>query len=216
MALHKIVPGKNQFACSISDDGTINLPHGVLATLGWKHRDRIAWHWLESPLLLLFQASQSRENSFQLNYLNKKGTSVTGGKLGSLPFTRDVLRKRVVLPKSGIIPIYPDKRFPLALLLEEPAWIDGDYTKQGILSVTHKKLGAYQLLDADMVIVKIGEGKVIERLDEHLRTNRYPKVVTFQYVELETKEESTLLEDILLTRFRQEHGKLPEYNQIKR
>lgn len=71
--------------------------------------------------------------------------------------------------------------------------------------------GVYELADSKKSIIYIGQGKLQERLMDHL--NNIKKAKYFRFEQIRSKEKAEQREKALLREYRENHGHLPNYNE---
>ena len=83
--------------------------------------------------------------------------------------------------------------------------------------MTNKTLGVYQLLGRQSTVLRVGEGKIKERINAHLADHlRFmPSVKAFRYARLTVKEDAELLERILIAQYEGDTGAIPPLNEIR-
>ena len=165
---------------------------------------------------ILVSKSSESTDGFLVAYANTR--SKTGARIACQSFTRGYLQAVVVLPKRNLTPIFfPDEKWRFALILEELPWQTEEFTKKGAESVNSDVLGVYQLLGRHSTILRIGEGKIKERVNSHLADHvRFmPVVKAFRYTPMTMKEDAELLEKILIAQYEAEMGAIPPLNEIR-
>ena len=91
------------------------------------------------------------------------------------------------------------------------------YTKDHVRNVPNI-YGTYELADGDKNVVYIGEGKLYDRLMAHFATGSdpIPAVSHFRYEVTKRKQRAKQRQNALLSKFEENYGKLPKYNQKSR
>jgi hypothetical protein len=200
----------------ITPDGIISFPQPVIARLGWQIGQRIRVDYIRKPLCLFFTLDETGRLGFTLHYLNRTSTGGSGGKICCARLAKTVLRPRLALPIYGLSPIYPDHTVAdLVLMLEEPDWSPFDFTMAGCEALPADALGVYEILSHNDKL-RIGEGIVQARIREHLKNDHLARAAkTARYVVAADKEESLLIEHVLLSDYEDKKGVLPQFNRVK-
>ena len=205
-----------QKACSVARAG-IGVPQGVIEQAGWHQgKDKVEIGYIPDVKCILISKPLDSEDAFLITYANTR--SKTGGRISCGAFCRGYLQAVVVLPKRNLIPtIFGDDKWRVAILLEDLPWQTEEFTKKGVENVTNNILGIYQLLGRQSTILRVGEGKIKERLNAHLADHlRFtPSVKAFRYARLTAKEDAELLERILIAEYEGETGAIPPLNEIR-
>lgn len=78
-------------------------------------------------------------------------------------------------------------------------------------------VGIYELLGRGDAVLRIGEGKLYERLNTHLKDKRFapPAVKGVRYVALNETVDGQLFEKIRITQFENMAGVLPRFQEIR-
>jgi hypothetical protein len=202
--------------CWITADGIISFPKPVIARLGWQMGQRIRVDYIRKPLWLLFSIDEVGRLGFALHALNRNGTSGSGGKMRCARLAKTVLRPSVALPVYGLSPVFPDHTVAdLVLMLEEPDWIPFEFTMAGCQALPPDVLGVYQI-SSHNDILRIGEGNVPARIREHLKNDHLVRAAkSARYMVAADKEESVLIEHVLLCIYEEKNGALPQFNRVK-
>ncbi|MBZ0300999.1 MAG: hypothetical protein K8J31_14725 [Anaerolineae bacterium] len=202
--------------CAISAEGTLSLPQSVMDALNWQVGDEIAASYIPRPITLLLRAAPDGHPGYKLSYLSRSPRGRRGGKLTCRAFTNHILRRRVPLPQRQVPPaLLTHSAYELALLLEPVPWITVECSMTGCQAVPADLTGVYQLLDGDQVPLKIGEGLIQARLREHLLDEPLVRLARMlQYYPL-PKDDSRILEKVLLALYEAERGSLPMFNAIR-
>ena len=201
----------------------IGIPEAVVKESGLKVDDKIGIAFIPLVKCILLskinEPSNVKENNdaFKLTYTNTR--KKMGGKVHHTSFCKNYLQALVSLPKRNIPPVVLEKsEYRLALLLEPIEWIKRQFIKDGLKEVSKDAIGVYELLGgASDTVLRIGEGRIMDRIGEHLNDPlRFkPKVKNFRYVELDDKEDCQLMEKLLIDKFERENGVLPLFNEIR-
>jgi len=85
--------------------------------------------------------------------------------------------------------------------------------KKAMASMDPDKLGVYELGDKDKKTVYYGSGKIKTRLLDHLNKKACPLARYYRFDLFKTEEECKAREEELLKAYKQQHGKLPMYNE---
>ena len=213
---------------TITSRGMFTFPRRVMERLGWRPPTRILVdHFKDKQLdnapLILFLSidSDPKGQGFALSFLNRTGPqSGSGGKISCNQFTRETIAPRISLPHTDVVPIYPINKFAdLVLFLTEPSWQQIDFNMSGCQSINMNGtslIGAYELLGADNIPLRIGEGNVQNRIREYLKEDRMVRdVKRVRYFPVSEKTDTVLMEQVLLARHETLYGKLPLYNLIR-
>jgi len=200
--------------CWIVPKGIINCPKEVIARIGWPNRARIRPSYILSPLVLLFEMGQGEEEGVQLRYTSPASTKGSGATIKSTPLAK-IIGLKTTLPIKGLDPIFPTNGLAdLALMIEEPKWINFQLDKTNAQDLP-KKTGVYEFRDSKATL-RIGEGNISDRIREHLgNTALAGEVRAARYFLVNDKEESEALEHIMLCQFTERTGQLPRHNMIK-
>jgi len=212
-----IIPIGNSLTCSFNSEGTLTFPQRVIDLLGWEHNAKIALSYIHEPLTLLLRSAEIGHPGFTLSHLSHADTGKAGGKISCTKFSKEVLRSRIVFPLRGLVPIFlKSSNFQLALTLQSPEWRTVEFSLTGCQKISPEVKGVYQLLSSDMKVLRIGEGIVQTRTREHLKDQRIVQSTQLvRYISLEDKEETEIMEKILIAYHEAEHKHLPEFNSIR-
>src|SRR5258708_1899085 len=195
-----IIRLKRNGASWILRDGVVNNSRESIAKLGWPDRTRIRIAYIESPLLLLFEATQDENDGVLLRYSSPGNRDGSSAAIKSTPLAK-IIRLHTPLPLKGLYPIYPTNGLAdLALMVEEPAWVPFAFDRTGAQELP-KKTGVYELLDGKETI-RIGQGTLTERTREHMgNTPLANEVRSARYFLTKDREEAEAFEHLLLCRF---------------
>ena len=123
------------------------------------------------------------------------------------------------MPKKSIAPLFlKGSEWNLALLLEPIDWKHEEFSKSGSNAVAKDALGVYELLGNADVVLRIGEGKIRDRINAHLREPRFapPTIKSFRYLELKDDvDDPQLMEKILIEEHESKVGVLPRFQEIR-
>ncbi len=90
------------------------------------------------------------------------------------------------------------------------------FTQEVLDSLTY---GAYLLRDSEGKVLYIGQGEVVNRLQDHFwerdKKKKNEGVASFKIIWCANKREAEELERELLVEHKQEHGEFPKYNRRK-
>lgn len=205
-----------QKACTVSR-AAIGAPQSVVEQAGWHQgEDKVDVGYIPDVKIILISKPSDSEEAFRVTYANTR--SKTGGRIACQSFCRGYLQAVVVLPKRNLIPIFfSDDKWRIALSLEDLPWQTEEFTKKGAETVNNEILGVYQLLGRQSTVLRVGEGKIKERVNAHLTDHiRFmPSVKAFRYVPLTMKEDAELLEKILIAQYEGETGAILPLNEIR-
>lgn len=210
-----VYPVGSQFHVTILADGTLTFPQRVLEDAAWQTGMEIAVQYIDSrPFILLFAQATPDHPGFTLSALNRSSASNgSSGKITCSKFHKEVLRGRLTLPMRNIQPIIiKNWGVEIALIVEPFPWESVDFSKDGVGQIAADTIGVYQLLSFKGDVLRVGQGLVQARLDQHLqRDDMLRAVETLRYVPL-AKEDAVITERLLLEQYESEHGELPTFN----
>src|SRR5258708_11219081 len=217
MPVIRVIPIGNTDTCSFNADGTISVPQRVMQRLNWQHNQKIALSYIAEPLTLLLAAAENEVPGFTLSYRNRTVSTSVGGRISCTKFTNEVMRTKVALPARRIFPVFlRNVNYQLALLLQPIDWLVVDFSLAGCLQINPELKGVYQLLSADQKVLRIGEGAIQSRIKEHLKDERLARAAkTLRYLGLADKEETSLMEKILIAHHEANYRELPQFNAIR-
>jgi len=170
------------------------MVQSVVERAKWNIGDRIQVGFIESAKCLLLR-SVSDADGFKLAYANTR--KKTGGRVFCNAFIRNYLSTIIALPKRSITPIFfKGSDWHVALLLEPIDWRTEEFSKTGSNALSKDAVGVYKLLGNGEVVLRIGEGKIRDRINAHLQDSRFapPTVKSFRYVILADSVDSQLME----------------------
>ena len=199
--------------CSISKGG-IGMTNGVVKKTGWEPDDMIQVGFIENAACMVFR--KSKEGTFKLAYANKQ--KKTGGKIYCISFIQNYLQTLFEIPKKGVQPIHlSNTAWDMALIMDEPEWVNTGFTKMDVNKIPKNDVGIYELLGRGDAVLRIGEGKLYERLNAHLKDKRFapPAVKGVRYVALNETVDGQLFEKIRITQFENMAGVLPRFQEIR-
>jgi hypothetical protein len=205
-----------QKACSVSRAG-IGAPQSVAEQAGWKQgQDKVEIGYIPDVKCVLVSKSSKSDDGFLVGYANTR--SKTGARIACQSFCREYLQAVTILPKRHLMPvIFSDDKWRVPLFLEELPWLTEEFSKKGCEGIKNDAVGVYELLGRQNAILRVGEGKLRERLDAHLRDRlRFlPTTKAFRYFSVASKEDAELLERILIAQHEAKMGVLPPLNEIR-
>ncbi len=84
-------------------------------------------------------------------------------------------------------------------------------------NVPNDTIGVYELLGTRDAVLRIGEGKIKERMNNHLKDPRFspPTIKNFRYLVLNDPTDGKILEKIQIEGYLNEAGILPRFQEIK-
>jgi len=200
--------------CSVSRTA-IGMVTAVVDQTGWAIGDRIQIGFIESVRCILLKRIES-DDGFRLSYSNAR--KQTGGRVECRSFMTNYLQTIVELPKKNIVPVFlKNTDWTMALMLEEIEWEKTDFSKTGVNTVSRDLLGVYELLGKGDAVLRIGEGKIKDRINAHLADKRFapPTVKSFRYVGVNSTDDTKILEQIRIEEFERETGILPRFQEIR-
>ena len=130
----------------------------------------------------------------------------TGGRINCKAFTRNFLITLVELPIKNIVPVFlKNSHWNVALPLEPIQWEKQEFSKSGVNQIPKDAVGVYELLGNGDAVLRVGEGKIKERMNSHLIDKRFapPTVKAFRYVVLDEVEDGKILEDLRIEEVRE-------------
>ena len=128
------------------------------------------------------------------------------------------LETLVELPKKNLLPVYlTGSDWRVAVLLEPLEWCIEDFTKAGANNIPKDSIGVYGLLGKGDALLRIGEGKIEDRINTHLKDSRFspPTVKRFRYFCLDEQDDGKILEKVLIEEYENETGVLPRFQEIR-
>jgi hypothetical protein len=124
----------------------------------------------------------------------------------------------VELPKKNLVPLFlRDSEWTVALPLEPIDWVREDFSKAGVSKISRGAVGAYELLGTGDAVLRVGEGKIKDRMNAHLNDRRFapPTVKAFRYLDLENAADGKILEKIRIEQYFAQTGVLPRFQEIR-
>ena len=209
-----IRPQVGMGVCSVTRSG-IGLTQTVVERTRWKVNDKIQIAFIEKARVILLRSVEEAE-SFKLAYMNTR--SKTGGRISCLSFIRNYLQTVVELPKKKLAPVFlPNSEWTLGIPLQTIVWQKEEFSKSGVASVPSDAVGVYELLGPGNAVLRVGEGKIRERINSHLADKRFapPAVKAFHYLALEDPEDGKILEKMRIAEYEAETGVLPRFQEIR-
>jgi hypothetical protein len=161
--------------CSVSRGG-IGMTTGVVEQAGWRIGDPLEVGFIAKAKCILLRcvtdAQHSDQEGFRLAYSNKPKSS--GGRVYCVAFIRNYLQTLVELPKKNLVPLFlRDSEWTVALPLEPIDWVREDFSKAGVSKISRGAVGAYELLGTGDAVLRVGEGKIKDRMNAHLNDRRF-------------------------------------------
>ena len=200
--------------CSVTNAG-IGMMSGVVKNAGWKIGDIIQVGFIENAACMIF-GKHAGNTGFKLAYANKQ--KKTGGKIYCVSFIQNYLQTLFEIPKKNISPVnLSNTGWDMGLILDEPEWSVDGFTKSDVNKINKNEVGVYELLGKGDAVLRIGEGKIYERLNTHLKNKRFapPAIKAFRYVALNEPADGQLFEKIRITQFENMAGVLPRFQEIR-
>jgi len=205
--------------CSVTRGG-IGMTTGVVEQAGWRIGDPLEVGFIAKAKCILLRCVTDTEHSdqegFRLAYSNKPKS--TGGRVYCVAFIRNYLQTLVELPKKNLVPVFlRDSEWAVALPLEPIDWAREDFSKAGVNKISRGAVGAYELLGTGDAVLRVGEGKIKDRMNAHLNDRRFapPTVKTFRYLDLENVADGKILEKIRIEQYSAQTGVLPRFQEIR-
>ena len=211
----KVSARSKQKTCSVGRAG-IGFPQAIVEKTGWLVGDKIEVAFIPDVKCILLSNATESEDAFTLGYANAR--SKTGGRISCQAFVRNYLQALVALPRRNIVPVLLERSdWRVALLLEQINWQTGEFSKAGWENAPRDAIGVYELLGKGGAVLRIGEGRIRDRIKAHLDdpARFLPTVKMFRFVTLTDKTDTELLEKILIAQYEAETGVLPPFNDIR-
>lgn len=220
MSFKRVGPAGGSDWFRILAGGAMLIPDTAMKRLKWSPGDRVFLEYKESePTTLEVYLANHEKNGFRMSLGHRTGNDANGpvgkgGKITCYQFTRNTLAKRVSLPLHNLYPIFVENGgLHLAIILEQISWIEMEFSKAEAQKVPTDIVGVYQILSGDGKVIKIGEGVVRKRTEDHLKDEALAKAGrSFRYFRQVDKDESARMERILLAEHEQIWGCLPQFN----
>lgn len=203
-----------QMECSVSRAG-IGMVQAVVEKAGWSIGDQIEVGFIEKATCMLLRSLREGEG-FKLAYANQR--KKTGGRVFCVAFIRNYLNTIVRLPIKGITPVFPKgSEWDIALLLKALDWTKAEFSKNGSTSIPKDATGVYELVGNNDAVLRIGEGKIRDRINAHLKDKRFtpPTAKNFRFLPLDDPTDGQILERILIEQYETETGVLPRFQEIR-
>ena len=200
--------------CSVSGVG-IGLKQPVIEQAGWTIGDLIEVGFIPKARCILLR-SVPEHGDFRLAYANKQ--KKTGGRIYCQAFVRNYVQTLVRLPKKHILPLFPKgTEWTIALLLEPIDWATQEFSKAGCDNIPKDAIGVYELLGSGDAVLRIGEGKLRDRINAHLKDSRFstPTVKLLRYLTLNDPTDAKIVEKIQIEAYKSESGVLPLLQEIR-
>jgi hypothetical protein len=202
-------------ACSVSRAG-VGAPQSIVEQAGWKQgQDKVEIGFIADASCILISKPSRSEGAFLVSFANKR--TQTGARIACEAFARNYLQAVTVLPRRIAPVVFNDGMWRVALFLENLPWQTEEFSQKGVENMPGDATGVYQLLGRGGAVLRVGEGKIRERMNNHLgdHLRLMPSVKAFRCLSLKTKEDGELLEKILLAQYEAEAGVLPALNEIR-
>ena len=209
-----VKPQTNVQVCSVSRAG-IGMVQAVVDESGWKIGDRIEIGFIEKALCILLRKIKG-DGGFKLSYSNAR--KKTGGRIECRSFTRNYLQTLVELPVKNIIPVFlKNSDWDVVLPVEPIEWEKQEFSKAGVNQVPKDSVGVYELLGNGDAVLRVGEGKIKERINAHLADKRFapPTVKAFRYLALDDAVDGKIMEKVRIEEYERETGVLPRFQEIR-
>lgn len=210
----KISAKSRQKTCSVSRAG-IGIPQAIVEQVRWKQGEaKVEIAFIPDVKCILVSKPIKNEDAFVVSYAN--ASRKTGARISCQAFVRNYLQAIVTLPKRVVpVIIKNDSRWCIALMLEEIEWEVEEFSKIGCEKVPRDGSGIYQLLGKGNAVLRVGEGRIKERINSHLQDHvRFlPAVKNFRFARINAKEDAELMEKILIFRYEAETGVIPPLNE---
>ena len=210
-----IIARSDSEVCSVSRSG-IGMVQAVVKQTRWKIGNMIKVGFIEKAKCILLR-SDAKKGGFKLAYANTRTN--TGGRIFCQAFIRNYLQTIVELPVSNIIPVFPKgTEWTLALFLDNNLeWDREEFSKAGSNKIPKDVVGVYELLGNGDAVLRVGEGKIRDRINMHLKDQRFapPEVKAFRYLVLDDSEDGKIMEQVLISEFEAETGVLPRFQEIR-
>jgi hypothetical protein len=209
-------------SCSITRSGVV-VSQSIVEKLSWtpnNSENRVEIGFLTECNWLLVGKPSDNPEGFLLSLSKvriKEGRKV-GATISCIAFVKNYLQAIIPIPKKGIIPImFKDKRWSFAIPIENFSWQEEEFSKAGVNKISSKLIGVYQLLGNEDSVLRVGEGKISDRLNAHLSDPMrfLPRVKKIRYFQTSTKEDAELAEKILIAKYENETGVLPPLNEVR-
>jgi hypothetical protein len=86
-----------------------------------------------------------------------------------------------------------------------------------VSKISRGAVGAYELLGTGDAVLRVGEGKIKDRMNAHLNDRRFapPTVKAFRYLDLENAADGKILEKIRIEQYFAQTGVLPRFQEIR-
>jgi hypothetical protein len=202
-------------ACSVSRAG-VGAPQSIVEQAGWKQgQDKVEIGFISDATCVLISKPSQSDDAFLVSFANKR--TQTGARIACEAFARNYLQALTVLPKRIAPIVFSDGNWRVALFLEDLLWQTDEFAKKGVENVSGDAIGVYQLLGRGGAVLRVGEGKIRERMNAHLgdHLRLMPSVKMFRYITVKMKEDAELLEKILIAKYEADAGVLPALNEIR-
>jgi hypothetical protein len=205
----------------ITREPSISVPVEAMEKLGWQYEDEIASQVIAEPLCLLLWRATAGRSGYTLHPNGAKPKNGTGsGKLSMSYFIKHYLEGKVCSLETDapidVVPSYIDfSPYQVALMFKEPQWAEIiPFVPATINTIRPEDFGIYFLLSRQGTPLKIGKGRLIDRLKAHHGEAQKRELVTHVRYFVTHVELIRVLEKIYIARHVAEYGDLPLFNKI--
>jgi hypothetical protein len=205
----------------ITREPSISVPADAMERLGWQYEDEIASRVIAEPLSLLLWRATAGRSGYTLHPNGAKPKKGIGsGKLSMSYFINHYLEGKLYKLETDapidVAPAYIDfSHYQVALMFKEPSWAEIiPFLPTNINAIRAEDFGIYFLLSRQGTPLKIGLGRLIERLKTHHSDNQKRDLVTHVRYFVAHVELLRVLEKIYIARHVAEYGDLPLFNKI--
>ena len=209
-----VKPQVGMDVCSVTRSG-IGLSQGVVTQAGWKVNDIIQVGFIDKAKCILLRCAEGGDG-FKLAFANTR--TRTGGRLSPMSFIRNYLQTVVALPKKKLVPVFlRSDEWTVAIPLDRIEWEKQEFSKAGGNTVPREAIGVYELLGAGDAVLRVGEGRIRDRIAAHLTDPRFspPTVKAFRYVRVDDEADGKTLEKMRIAQYEAETGVLPRFQEIR-
>lgn len=205
----------------ITREPSISVPVEAMERLGWQYEDEIASRVIAEPLSLLLWRATAGRSGYTLHPNGAKPKNGIGsGKLSMSYFIKHYLERKVYTLETDapidIVPIYIDfSPYQVALMFKEPNWAEIiRFVPTTFNNIRAEDYGIYFLLSRQGTTLKIGRGRLIDRLKAHHSEAQKRELVSHVRYFVAHVELLRILEKIYIARHIAEYGDLPLFNKI--
>jgi hypothetical protein len=191
------------------------MVQAVVDETGWKIGDKIEIGFIEKARCILLRSVKDGEG-FRLAYSDAR--KKTGGRVNCKAFSRNYLQTLVELPLRNVVPVFPkNSDWTMVLVLEPISWQREEFSKAGANKIPKDTIGIYELLGSGDAVLRVGEGKIKERISAHLNDKRFspPTVKAFRYLDLGDPDDGKILEKVRIEEYERTTGVLPRFQEIR-